>query len=109
MTMTAGGVAKLIEECGELQQVLGKLLAWYRTDEPHWDGSDLRQRLEDEIGDVYAAMRFVIGEHDLDWGRIVSRCVRKLALFNEWHADPTNNQHGVDAHAATADDFTSAR
>lgn len=55
MTMAAAGVAKLIEECGELQQVLGKKLAWWDTDEPHWDGTILRDRLVEEMGALIAA------------------------------------------------------
>ena len=51
MTMTAAGVAKLIEECGELQQVLGKRLAMWDQPE-HWDGTNLNDRLIEEMGDV---------------------------------------------------------
>lgn len=49
--MPAKGLAKLIEECGELQQIAGKKLAYYTTDE-HPDGQGpLSTRLEDEIAD----------------------------------------------------------
>ena len=45
------GISKLLEEAGEVVQVGGKLLG---TDgaEGHWDGSNLRTRLEDEIAEL---------------------------------------------------------
>jgi hypothetical protein len=95
MTMCASGVAKLIEECGELQQVLGKRLACWDQDE-HWDGSDLRRRMVEEMGDVMAAIQFV-GER---WGifpEVQDRAFQKLDLFESWDAEPGNNEHGIDA------------
>lgn len=95
MTMAANGLAKLIEEAGELQQVAGKMLAWWDTSIPHWDGSDLTERLSEELGDVMAACEFVssmFGVHR----SAHERADAKLALFCEWHADPTNNTHGID-------------
>lgn len=96
MTMAAKGVAKLIEECGELQQVLGKRLAWWNTDEPHWDGSDLNDRMAEEIGDVMAACEFVASMFGIR-GEVELRRCEKLALFARWHLDDGNNEHGIDA------------
>ena len=45
------GISKLIEEAGEVTQVCGKLIAIAGASE-HWDGTDLRERLEDEIADL---------------------------------------------------------
>ena len=96
MPMTANGLAKLSEECGELLQVVGKKLAYYHTDE-HPDGKgSLKRRLEDEIADVIAAGRFVIGTFRLDDEYIRAREERKFKLFSEWHALPNNNSDGVD-------------
>lgn len=97
MTMAAAGVAKLIEECGELQQVLGKKLAWWDTDEPHWDGSILSARLEEEMGDVYAAIEFVIFHLDLNREAVIRRMRQKRDLYDDWEAELANNDHGVDA------------
>ena len=94
--MTAKGLAKLIEECGELQQVAGKRLAYYHTDEHPDGGRSLKERLEDEIGDVVAASMLVTELHGLDEYRIEKRVDQKLALFKEWHADPNNNGDGID-------------
>jgi len=78
------GLAKLAEEAGELIQVVGKLIAASgRTD--HYDGTDLRQRLVDECGDVLAAVRFFAEANDLT-AAVESRAVEKLAVFRHWHA-----------------------
>jgi NTP pyrophosphatase (non-canonical NTP hydrolase) len=90
MPMTANGLAKLIEECGELTQVAGKKIAYYNTD-IHPDGAgSLAQRLQDEIADVLAAAQFVAQNFQLDMSAIEVRRLRKLALFASWHADPAN-------------------
>lgn len=78
------GLGKLIEECGELQQVAGKKLAMMDSDN-HWDGSDLKVRLEDEIADVRAACYVVSENFGLDEERIVDRMQYKKSLFMYWH------------------------
>lgn len=94
--MCAAGVAKLIEECGELQQVLGKRLAYWDADE-HWDGTNLRKRMIEEMGDVMAAIQFV-GELYEFFPEIQDRAFAKLDLFESWEAQLDNNDHGIDAH-----------
>jgi NTP pyrophosphatase (non-canonical NTP hydrolase) len=96
MTMTANGLAKLIEECGELVQVAGKRLAYYHTDEHPDGGEPLPKRLEMEIADVMAACKFVIATHRLNRNSIDSRIAKKLSLFNEWHREELNNTEAVD-------------
>lgn len=96
MTMAAAGVAKLIEECGELQQVLGKKLAWWDTNEPHWDGTVLSERIEDEMGDVLAAIWFAAEQLGLNKVRIGARQQRKAMLFGDWQDALDNNDHGID-------------
>lgn len=85
------GLSKLIEECGEVQQVCGKLLG---TDgkEEHWDGSNLRLRLEEEIADLRAAVSFVISRNGLNVERIEERVYKKISLFNSWHDSNTVNE-----------------
>lgn len=54
--------AKLVEELGELLQLIGKLQAF--PDNIHPDGKgDLRYRLLDEIADIYAALRYFREQH----------------------------------------------
>lgn len=96
MTMAAKGVAKLIEECGELQQALGKKLAWWDTDEPHWDGSVLSERLIEEMGDVLAAIEFVAETLHLNWKDVLDRKRTKDVMFETWEAAIDNNDHGID-------------
>lgn len=103
MTMTASGVAKLIEEVGELQtelgqlqQILGKKLAYWHTDDrPDGNGS-IRQRIEDEMGDVRAAIMFVTEQLGLDRQRIHHRVDRKTALFDTWQDQIDNNDLAID-------------
>lgn len=83
------GISKLIEECAEVGQVCGKLIG-SRGVEDHWDGTNLRTRLEDEIGDLTAAILFVRELNGLDSARLTERAKRKLAMFKEWHVDQAN-------------------
>jgi NTP pyrophosphatase (non-canonical NTP hydrolase) len=78
------GISKLIEECGEVVQVCGKLMR-LRGELAHWDGTNLRERLQDELGDLLAAISFVIHFCDLDDTAIQKRAYKKRALFEHWH------------------------
>jgi NTP pyrophosphatase (non-canonical NTP hydrolase) len=78
------GISKLIEECGEVTQVCGKLMG-LRGELAHWDGTNLRERLQDELGDLLAAISFVIHFCDLDDAAIQKRAYKKRALFEHWH------------------------
>lgn len=82
------GTSKLIEELGELQQVLGKLLGTGGSTK-HWDGSDLRKRLVEEIGDVQGAIDFFAEENlTVSEGRaILQRQKDKRRVFDQWHND----------------------
>lgn len=77
------GLAKLIEEAGEVVQVAGKLIGT-GGDTHHWDGSDLKVRLEEEIADVVAAARYVVAKNGLDEVAIQRRVDKKLQLFLAW-------------------------
>ena len=81
------GVAKLMEESAEVIQVCAKLLATGgRTD--HWSGRDLKVWLEEELGDLGAAIDFVRFFNALDEGAIEARTKAKFELFLEWHNPP---------------------
>jgi NTP pyrophosphatase (non-canonical NTP hydrolase) len=77
------GVSKLVEEIGELGQVLGKLMG-SRGAVEHWSGN-LLEMLYEELGDVTAAIDFVIVVCRLDRDRIKQRAAFKLGRFMEWH------------------------
>jgi NTP pyrophosphatase (non-canonical NTP hydrolase) len=104
MTMTANGLAKMIEECGEVQvelgqliQVAGKRLAFYYTDQHPDGGLPLTERLENEIADVTAACKFFAQRHGLNLERILQRFDEKMATFEAREALESNNQDAVDS------------
>lgn len=80
------GLSKLIEECGEVLQVCGKIIG-SRGVEDHWDGTNLRARLHEELGDLLAAAQFVETENKLNPWEVFLRAMKKLALFNTWHKE----------------------
>lgn len=82
------GVAKLVEEMGELQQPLGKLIMVDGKAEAHWSG-DLRLMIRDEAADVVAAIHFVL-EHNFspeDLAYVADRMVKKRRQYEEWHRE----------------------
>jgi len=90
--MTANGLAKLLEELGELAQVAAKRLAYFHT-AIHPDGAgDLNERMEAEMGDVLGAIGFVVERFALNADRIDLRALEKRRLFGKWHADPDNGR-----------------
>jgi len=81
------GLSKLIEEAGEVLQLGGKLLG-SDGDTNHFDGSDLGDRLEEEIGDLLAAIEFfVVTNPRLSRANIEDRRYGKLKQFYQW-SDP---------------------
>ena len=79
------GLSKLIEECGEVMQVGGKLIGSEgRTD--HWSG-DLNQMLIEELGDLRAAITFFMEANAIDSASVALRQSEKLARFWQWHRD----------------------
>jgi NTP pyrophosphatase (non-canonical NTP hydrolase) len=78
------GISKLVEEMGETQQVCGKLMGTGGKLD-HWDGQNLKNSLEEELADLIAAIKFVIGHCELDERKIEERIVYKLGRFVTWH------------------------
>lgn len=97
------GISKLIEEAGEVGQVCGKLIQMAGAT-AHWDGTDLRKRLEDELADLQAAIEFVACHNELDAGRIGRRVDEKIALFNKWHKEQTASACSMCGRVATHTD-----
>lgn len=96
------GVSKLIEEAGELLQVLGKLMAT-GGELDHWDGTNLRTRIEDELADVYAAIKFVIDHSEIDEEYVLARADKKVRLFNKWHEEQKERGGAVRVPDASAE------
>lgn len=80
------GISKMIEESAEVLQVTGKLMGTGGAVD-HWDGSNLRERLQEEIADAQAAQQFVIETNGLDHSAITNRFREKLELFRRWHRE----------------------
>src|ERR1700677_2309483 len=80
------GASKLIEEMGELQQVLGKLLGT-AGEVKHWDGTDLKERLKEEMADVQSAILFFQAKSfsEEDIREVADRRMKKLETFIRWH------------------------
>jgi len=78
---------------GELNQVLGKLMATGGEPE-HWDGTNLHDRLAEEVADLIAAIEFFrYGNEPLEIrvGFIDERASRKYDLFCKWHNEKETN------------------
>jgi hypothetical protein len=81
------GLAKLVEECGEVVQVVGKLMMTHGSP-AHWSG-DLRAQLIEELGDLDAAIDFVAA-HCLtpaEQEAVITRRISKTVKFVGWHED----------------------
>lgn len=87
------GLSKLNEEAGEVVQVIGKLMGT-GGEAAHWDGSDLRERLIEEMGDVLAAVFFVVHHNGLNFDAVIRRQVQKRELFEKWHREQQPPQQG---------------
>lgn len=77
------GLSKLIEECGEVIQIAGKIMAKPEGGQ-HWDGKgDLAERLGEELADLSAAMEFVLLYNRVP--ALTQRAERKFEQFTYWH------------------------
>lgn len=85
------GIFKLIEECGEVIQVAGKLGPFPQGDHPDGAGP-LKERLEDELADLTAASRYVIETNGLDAVRMEARARAKLKRFQDWGLTGINSE-----------------
>ena len=83
------GICKLVEELGELQQVLGKIMAYPNLDHPV---DNLKVNLMDELGDVQAAINyFSLNNLTLEEAiKVVKRSEEKLDKFKIWRMSGIN-------------------
>lgn len=80
------GIAKLIEECGEVVQDAAKLIATGGTFE-YDDGTKVdRDKLWTEVGDLLAAIHYAIEANPdiLPVDKIVERKRNKIAKYRHW-------------------------
>lgn len=81
------GLTKIVEECGELLQIIGKLMAT-GGNPAHWSGSDLRSGLLDEMADAYAAVQFAAAHcfTPAERVRMLQRVENKMKMFRLWQS-----------------------
>lgn len=81
------GLSKLTEEAGEVCQVAGKIMGTGGSPD-HWDGTDLRVRMAEEVADLSAACRAFFQLNDYagsPW--VLEREIQKYRQFIAWHND----------------------
>lgn len=81
--MSKKGLIKLIEENSELSVIAAKKAA-YMDEDIHPDGQDMKNSLEEEMGDAWATHEFVINKFGLDLQKIIDRKNMKLKLYEKW-------------------------
>lgn len=82
------GLAKLTEESGEVLQIVGKLIANGGQDQ-HWDGTNLRDQIQEELGQLLAAITFVCEHCNLDKEVVERNFETKTALYEKWRKEGT--------------------
>lgn len=91
------GLHKVQEEMAEVGEVLAKLCI--KPDGDHWverfEGRCLRSDLEEELGDLTAAMEYLIENAALDRQKIMDRYKTKLERFNQWGMSGPGGQDAV--------------
>lgn len=70
------GLAKLVEEAGEVIKDAAKIMGGCAD-------PGAMEHLEDEIGDLYAALYFFTTENPVNNGRIGSRSIEKLKRWTD--------------------------
>lgn len=80
------GLSKLTEECGEVLQILGKLIATGGMVN-HWDGTDLREEIAKELADLTAACLFFAKVNNLESEEFDARILNKIQKFSQWHCE----------------------
>lgn len=89
------GLSKLIEEIGEVNQQIGRLLQCrFLGMEKHWDGSLPLRELLAELADLNAAIEFVVFNglgRVMNTSGFVERKESKYQSYIQWH---TEQRHG---------------
>jgi hypothetical protein len=83
-------LALLLEELGEAQQVIGKILRHgYESQNPYEPGNTNRMLLESELGDVKAAVDLVVHAGDVNENAVEASRQSKLQGVGRWtHRQP---------------------
>lgn len=79
-------VGKAQEELNELGCVLARVIIQGIDEIDPGSGKVNRQRLQDEIADVYTQLQLMESQFELDSYAITDRCVEKRRQMDEWEA-----------------------
>lgn len=79
---------KLAQATGKAMQVIGKLMGT-GGDPNHWDGTNLRDRLEHSLSELLGAGAFAARVCDVE-ELVEARKVLKVSVFRGWHIDGLN-------------------
>ena len=74
----------LVEECGEIQQLVGKILRHGYDSRWPRDGKTNRDRLNDEIGDFYVVYKMMCDNNDINVTKIWNRRQEKIQSIKQW-------------------------
>lgn len=82
------GLSKLVEECGEVLQIAGKIMGTGGAVQ-HWDGKgDLDERIALELCDLFAAARAFFQLNGFDGNPVyIQREIQKYRQFLKWHSE----------------------
>jgi hypothetical protein len=72
------GLSRLAEEAAGVLQIVAKIAD---GNDIHDDGTDLRESLQDELGDLRAAIDYVVRKNFLDWDAINRRRDTRRARY----------------------------
>lgn len=87
------GLAKLVEEGGEMQQIAGKIMMTGGEVKNHWDGTDMPVAIAMEVADVSAACRAFFQLNGYDGARwVLEREIQKYHQFLEWHGEQVEDK-----------------
>lgn len=95
------GFFKVVEECGELLTVMGKLGPFPSGDHPDGAGH-LYPRIQDELADVRAATKYFARHGGFNVAAIDAREANKVSRFEGWGLTGLRGNDQVDAKARAA-------
>jgi hypothetical protein len=76
------GLSQLAADAAQIARRVGAIIG----DDRHQDTAGLRASLQEELGDLRAAIDYVVGKNDLDWDAVNRRRDRKRSLYERAHA-----------------------
>lgn len=76
------GLSQLAEDAAQIVRHVGAII----DDDAGQDAAGLRASLQEELGDLRAAIDYVIGKNALDWDAVNRRRDRKRSLYERAYA-----------------------